>query len=185
MFKGVLKKEKPYGNLNKSLKQGPNKYEIKLLLSTSSSRRIYQLQIQHGKTSPCYKLIHKYPSFEDNACLKGRGILSPKCWAHSPYSVALYPIYGGLLHIIDVVLGLLVGLLVVIIHLCILYIRRRYFHLSKHSILSCLGYTSTLCKEVPPLKRIVIYLCYSLLRHILLSFGLFLLFLCYFWYLVA
>ena len=33
---------------------------------------------------------------------------------NSPYSVALYPLYGGVLHIIDAGLGLLGGLLVVI-----------------------------------------------------------------------
>ena len=71
-----------------------------------------------------------------------------------PYSVELYPIYGGVLHIIEVDLGILVGILVVIVHLCLLYIGRIYFHLSKHCILSCLRYTSTLCKEVPLLKRI-------------------------------
>ena len=98
----------------------------------------------------------------------------------SPYSMALYPLCGGVLHIIDVSLGILVVLLVVIVHLCLLYIGRRYFHLTKHCILSCLGCTSTLCKEAPPSKRIVIYPYYSLLRHGLLSFGLFMLFLCYF-----
>ena len=74
--------------------------------------------------------------------------------------MALYPLYGGALHSIDVYVGLLVDLLVVILHLCLLYIGRIYFHLSKHCILSCLGYTSTLCKEVPPSKMIVIYPCY-------------------------
>ena len=99
--------------------------------------------------------------------------------------MALYPIYGGILHIIDVGLGILVGLLVVIVHLCLLYIGRRYFHLSKNFILSCLGCTSALCKEVHPSKMIVIYLCSSLLRCGLLSSCLFLLFLCYFWDFVA
>ena len=51
------------------------------------------------------------------------------------------PLYCGVLHISDVVLGLIVGLLVVIVHLGLLYIKRRYFHLSHDCILSCLGYT--------------------------------------------
>ena len=51
--------------------------------------------------------------------------------------MALYPLYGGVLHIIYVVLGLSV----VIVHLCLLYIGSRYFHLRKHCILSCLGCT--------------------------------------------
>ena len=60
----------------------------------------------------------------------------------SPYSVALYPLYGGVLHIIDVVLGLLVGLLVVIVHLCLLYIGMRYSYFSHHCILSHLVLSS-------------------------------------------
>ena len=64
---------------------------------------------------------------------------------NSPYSVKLYPLYGGVLHIIDVGLGLLMALLmallVVIVHLCLLYIGRIYFHLSNHCILSCLSVT--------------------------------------------
>ena len=99
--------------------------------------------------------------------------------------MALYPLYGGILHIIDVGSGLLVGILVVIVQLCLLYIGRKYFHLRKHCILSYLGYTSTLCKEVPSLKRIVIYLCSSLFRRELLSYFLFLLYLYYLWDLVA
>ena len=39
---------------------------------------------------------------------------------------------------------------------------------------------STFCKEVPPSKSIDVYICYSFLRHGLLSYCLFLLFLCYF-----
>ena len=97
----------------------------------------------------------------------------------SPYSVELYPLYGSVLHMIDVFLCLLVYILVVIVHIWLRYIERIYFHFSKHCILSYIGYTSTLCKEVPPSKRIVIYLCYPLLSHALLSFGLFMLFLCY------
>ena len=99
--------------------------------------------------------------------------------------MALYPLYGGVLHIIDVGLGLLVGLLVFIVHFCILYLGRRYSHDSKHCILYFLRYTSTMCKEVPPSKRIIIYLCSSFLRHGLLSSCLFLIFLCYFGDLVA
>ena len=68
------------------------------------------------------------------------------------------------------------GLLVFNVHLCLIYIERIYFHLRKNCILFFRGYTNTLCKEVTPSNRIVIYLCYSLLRHGLLSFGLFLLF---------
>ena len=108
---------------------------------------------------------------------EGDGMLSLKCGHIPPYIVALYPLYGG----VDVGLGLLV----VIVHRCLLYIGRRYFHLIKHCILSCLGYTSTLCKEVPPSKRIVIYLFSSLLRRGLLSSSLFILFLCYLWNFVA
>ena len=54
----------------------------------------------------------------------------------SPYSVELYLLYGGVLHIIDVGLGLLVGLLVLIIQLCLLYIGRRYFHFNQDLIFS-------------------------------------------------
>ena len=94
--------------------------------------------------------------------------------------MALYPLYGGVLHIIEVGLGLLVGLLVVIVHLCLLCIRRIYSHVSKHCILPCLGHISTMCKEVPPSKSFDIHIFSSLLRCGLLSYGLFLLFLCYF-----
>ena len=93
--------------------------------------------------------------------------------------MALYPLYGGVLHIIDVGLSILVGLLAVIVHLCLIYIGRIYFHLGNHYILSCV--LNTLYKEVPPLKRISIYIYYSLLSCVLLSSGLFLLFLCYLW----
>ena len=58
-----------------------------------------------------------------------------------PSIVWHFTLYGGVLHIIDVGLGLLVGLLVHIVHQCPLYIGSRYFHVSMHCILSCLGYT--------------------------------------------
>ena len=58
----------------------------------------------------------------------------------TPYSVALYPLYGGVLDIIDVGLGLLVGLLAIIAHLYLLYIGRRHSHFSHRIILSCLVY---------------------------------------------
>ena len=133
--KVVLKKEKSYRSWNKSLKREPNNYKIKLLLSTSSSGITYQLQIRHGKTMTSYKCIHNYPSTEDNVCLNGRGMLSPKCWVHSPYSVALCPLYVGVLQIIDIRLGLLVD----IVHLCIQYIGRIYSHVSKNCIYLVLG----------------------------------------------
>ena len=115
---------------------------------------------------PSYRCIHNYPSVDDTTFLKGRGMLSPKWWDIPPYIVAHYPLYGGVLHIIDVVLSPLVGLLVVIVHLFLLYIWRRYFHFRKHCIWSCLGYKSTLCKEVLPSKRIFVYLCYSLWKWV-------------------
>ena len=47
-------------------------------------------------------------------------MLSSKFWEHPPYSVVHYPLYCGVLHIIDVVLGLLVGLFLFIVHLCLM-----------------------------------------------------------------
>ena len=124
--------------------------KIKLLLSTSSRGRTYQLQIRHRKMIPSNRCIHNYPSVEDNACLKGRGMLNPKCWAQSPLQCGTLPLYGGVLHIIDVGFGLLVSLLVFIVHLCLLCIGRIYFHVSHHCILSCLRYTVHCVKRFLP-----------------------------------
>ena len=66
--------------------------------------------------------------------------------------MALYPLYGGVLHIIDVVLGLLVGLLVVIVHLCILY-RKEIFSFESSLYLVLSYVLNTLCKEVPRLEE--------------------------------
>ena len=84
--------------------------------------------------------------------------------------MAHYPLCCGALHIIYVGFCLLV----VIVHLGLLYIGRRYSHFSHHCILSCV--LSTLCKEVPPSKMIYIYICSSLLKCGLLSYFLSLLF---------
>ena len=94
-------------------------------------------------------------------------------------------LYCGALHIIDVDLGLLVDQLVAIVNLCLLYIGRIYSHFIHHSMLSFLVYSVHCVMRFHPSKRIDIYLCYSLLRCGLLSDCLFLLFLCYFWDLVA
>ena len=49
------------------------------IIGTSSSGRTYQLHIRHGNTMPPYICIHNYLRAYDNACLKGRGMLIPKC----------------------------------------------------------------------------------------------------------
>ena len=55
--------------------------------------------------------------------------------------MAHYPLHSSALNIIYVGLGLLVGSLVVIVHLYLLYIGRKYSHFSHHSILYCLVYS--------------------------------------------
>ena len=75
-------------------------------------------------------------TFGNNWC---KIMLIPQWWHITPYTLAHYPLYCGVLHTTDFILGLLVGLLVVIIHLCLLYIGRIYFHVNRHCILSCLG----------------------------------------------
>ena len=55
--------------------------------------------------------------------------------------MAHYPLYCGVLHIIDFGLGILVALLVVIVHLGILYIERIYCHLNHRCFLSCIVYS--------------------------------------------
>ena len=69
--------------------------------------------------------------------------------------MAHYPLYCGALHIIYVGLGLLVGLLVVIVHLYLLYIGRRYFHFSHHIILSCLVYSIHYVRRFLPRRGLI------------------------------
>ena len=66
-----------------------------------------------------------------------------------------YSLYCDALHIIYVDLGLLVGLLVVIVHLCLLYIGRRYSHFSHHSILSCLVYSVHCVRRFLPRRGLI------------------------------
>ena len=69
----------------------------------------------------------------------------------TPYSVAHYPLHCGALHIIYVVLGRLV----VIVHLCIIYIGRQYSHLSQHCILSCLVYLVHCVRRFLPQRGLI------------------------------
>ena len=87
--------------------------------------------------------------------LKGSGMLSPYWWHITPYSVAHYPLYCGALHIIYVGLGLLVGLLVFIVHLYLLYIRKRYSHISHHIIVSCLVYLVHCVRRFLPRRGLI------------------------------
>ena len=72
-----------------------------------------------------------------------------------PYRVAHYPLYCGALYIIDVGLGLLVGLLVAIVHLCLLYIGQRYFHYIHHGILSRLMYLGHCVRRLLPQRGLI------------------------------
>jgi len=42
------------------------------------------VEFRHEKMSPSHKIIHNSPHVEDNTCLKGRGMVSPKLWCITP-----------------------------------------------------------------------------------------------------
>ena len=92
-------------------------------------------------------------SFSQGILIDTNSLVSPKYWAHSPYRVAHYPVYCSVLHIIDVSLGLLV----VIVHLCLLYIGRRYFNFIHHCILcgKALGETREFVSIKIPCEQVV------------------------------
>ena len=78
-------------------------------------------------------VLHTYASKRWGQHLyEGWSMLSPICWEHSPYSVAHYLLCCGVLHILHVGMGLLV----VMVHLCLLYIGGKYLILI--IIVSCL-----------------------------------------------
>ena len=85
----------------------------------------------------------------------------------------LYYLYWPSRNLIEIV-----GLVRIVIVSFVSYIYTKKTQLQYHLILSCVF--STLYKEVSPLKRLAINLCYSLLRHLLLYYGNFLLFFCFF-----
>ena len=93
--------------------------------------------------------------------------------------MALYPLYGVVLDIIDIGLGLLVGISYYCTPFSPIY-SKDIFSFGKALYIVLSWVHNTLCKEVPPSKRIVIYIYSSLLRHGLLYSCLFLLLLCYF-----
>ena len=122
--------------------------------------------------------IHMHPSIEDNACLKGRSMLSPKCWAH-------FPLLGGTLPpILQCITyySCWIGSISLYCTLMSPIYRKDMFSRQSYLYIVLSYVLSTLCKEVPPSKMIYIS---SLLRCGLLSSSPFLLFLCYFQDLVA